>query len=45
VTRDADGNVIAGTLEDAVTTNDSWTFSRNLRDDDPNWLLVETDDA
>jgi predicted lipid-binding transport protein (Tim44 family) len=45
VTRDAEGNVIAGTLEDAVTTNDSWTFSRNLRDDDPNWLLVETDDA
>jgi predicted lipid-binding transport protein (Tim44 family) len=45
VTRDAEGNVIAGTLEDAVATNDSWTFSRNLKDDDPNWLLVETDEA
>jgi len=45
VTRDADGNVIAGTLEDAVSTNDSWTFSRNLKDADPNWLLVETDEA
>jgi predicted lipid-binding transport protein (Tim44 family) len=45
VTRDAEGNVIAGTLTDAVATNDSWTFSRNLKDSDPNWLLVETDDA
>ena len=45
VTRDAEGNLIAGTLEDAVTTNDSWTFMRNLRESDPNWLLVETDDA
>lgn len=45
VTRDAEGNVIAGTLEDAVSTNDSWTFSRTLKDADPNWLLVETDEA
>lgn len=45
VTRDAEGNVIAGTLTDAVATNDSWTFSRNLKDSDPNWLLVETDEA
>ena len=45
VTRDADGNVIGGTLTDAIETNDSWTFSRNLRSSDPNWLLVETDEA
>ena len=45
VTRDAEGNLVAGTLEDAVATNDSWTFQRNLRESDPNWLLVETDDA
>lgn len=45
VTRDNEGNVIAGTLTDAVATNDSWTFSRNLKDSDPNWLLVETDEA
>ena len=45
VTRDAEGNVVAGTLTDAVTTNDNWTFSRNLKDSDPNWLLVETDEA
>ena len=45
VTRDAEGNVVAGTMTDAVTTNDRWTFSRNLRASDPNWLLVETDEA
>lgn len=45
VTRDAEGNVVAGTLTDAVATNDCWTFSRNLKDADPNWLLVETDEA
>jgi predicted lipid-binding transport protein (Tim44 family) len=45
ITRDAEGNVIAGTLEDAVSINDSWTFSRTLKDEDPNWLLVETDEA
>ena len=45
ITRDAEGNVIAGTMEDAVSINDSWTFSRNLKDADPNWLLVETDEA
>lgn len=45
VTRDTEGNVLAGSLTDAVATHDIWTFSRKLRDSDPNWLLVETDEA
>ncbi|WP_294332070.1 Tim44/TimA family putative adaptor protein [uncultured Sphingomonas sp.] len=45
VTRDAEGNVIAGSLSDAVITHDVWTFARKLRSDDPNWKLVETDEA
>lgn len=45
VTRDTDGNVIAGSLTDAVPTHDVWTFSRNVRADDPNWTLIETDEA
>jgi predicted lipid-binding transport protein (Tim44 family) len=45
VTRDAEGNVVAGSLSDAVETHDVWTFARNLRSDDPNWKLVETDEA
>ncbi|WHO39931.1 Tim44/TimA family putative adaptor protein [Sphingobium sp. AP49] len=45
VTRDKDGNVIAGSLTDAVGTNDIWTFTRDLRSADPNWKLSETDEA
>ena len=45
VTRDTDGKVIAGSLTDAVPTHDAWTFSRNLRSTDPNWLLTDTDEA
>jgi predicted lipid-binding transport protein (Tim44 family) len=45
VTRDADGNVIGGSLEDAVPAHDIWTFQRDLSSADPNWLLVDTDDA
>ncbi|PVX30649.1 Tim44/TimA family putative adaptor protein [Sphingomonas pokkalii] len=45
VTRDAEGAVVAGSMSDAITTHDVWTFARNLRSDDPNWKLVETDEA
>ncbi|MBV9929693.1 MAG: TIM44-like domain-containing protein, partial [Alphaproteobacteria bacterium] len=45
VTRDAEGNVIAGTLSDAVPSRDVWTFRRAIASGDPNWLLVETDQA
>ena len=45
LTRDADGNVVGGSLSDAVPTHDVWTFSRHMRADDPNWVLVETDEA
>jgi predicted lipid-binding transport protein (Tim44 family) len=45
VTRDGDGNVVAGSMTDAVDTHDIWTFARNLKSDDPNWKLVETDEV
>lgn len=45
ITRDKDGNVIAGSMTDAVGTNDVWTFTRDLRSADPNWKLSETDEA
>ncbi len=44
VTRDANGNVVAGSTSDAVATHDLWTFSRHVRAGDPNWLLVTTDE-
>ncbi len=45
VTRDADGNVVAGSLDDAVESRDVWTFSRDLSSRDPNWVLDETDEG
>jgi predicted lipid-binding transport protein (Tim44 family) len=45
VTRDEAGEVVAGSLEDAVATHDIWTFRRTLGSQDPNWLLVDTDEA
>jgi predicted lipid-binding transport protein (Tim44 family) len=45
VTRDANGNVIAGSLVDAVESNDVWTFTRNVQSSGPDWLLDETDEG
>lgn len=44
VTRNSSGEVVAGSLSDAVQTRDRWTFRRDTSSQDPNWLLVETDD-
>lgn len=45
VTRSTEGEVVAGSLSDAIPTHDVWTFRRALGTDDPNWLLVDTDEA
>lgn len=44
VTRNGAGEVVAGSLSDAVRTRDRWTFRRDIATRDPNWLLVETDE-
>ncbi len=44
VTRNSEGQVVAGSLSDAVQTRDLWTFRRDLSSRDPNWLLIETDE-
>lgn len=45
VTRDKDGNVIAGSLDDAIESRDIWTFSRDVTSSSPDWLLDETDEG
>jgi predicted lipid-binding transport protein (Tim44 family) len=44
VTRDAQGNVVAGSLNDAVESRDVWTFMRHLDSSTPDWKLDETDE-
>ena len=43
VTRDSQGQVIAGSLDDAVEVRDVWTFVRDVSSPDPDWMLDETD--
>ena len=45
VTRNAEGRVIAGSLNDAVETCDLWTFSRSVQSASPDWLVDETDEG
>lgn len=41
-TVNAAGDVVDGDPDEAIEVVDIWTFSRNTRSPDPNWLLVET---
>lgn len=45
VTRDANGNVVAGSLDDAIESRDIWTFSRRVDSAGPDWILDETDEG
>ena len=44
VTRNKAGEVVAGSMSDAVQSRERWTFRRDLKSRDPNWLLIETDE-
>lgn len=44
VTRNTEGEVVAGSMSDAIQSRERWTFRRELRSANPNWLLIETDD-
>jgi predicted lipid-binding transport protein (Tim44 family) len=45
VTRNTSGEILSGSMSEAVETHDVWTFSRVLGNEDPNWVLDETDAA
>ncbi|MFM2273241.1 MAG: hypothetical protein RL702_2306 [Pseudomonadota bacterium] len=45
VTRNAEGQVVAGSLHDAVEARDIWTFVRDTRAQTPDWQLEETDEG
>lgn len=40
--KDAAGEIVDGDAANVVKVTDLWTFSRNVRSNDPNWLLVAT---
>lgn len=45
MTRDSAGNMVSGSLNDAVESRDVWTFVRDVNSPDPDWLLDETDEG
>jgi predicted lipid-binding transport protein (Tim44 family) len=42
VTRAMDGSIVDGDPEQPVEKTDYWTFARDTRSTDPNWMLVAT---
>ncbi|MCW5746536.1 MAG: Tim44/TimA family putative adaptor protein, partial [Alphaproteobacteria bacterium] len=42
VTRDVDGLAVDGNPNTVERVTDLWTFARDTRSSDPNWLLVRT---
>ena len=42
VTRDKTGVIVEGQPDTVTTVEDIWTFTRDTRSSDPNWLLIET---
>ena len=45
VTRAADGSIVDGNPEHSVEKTDYWTFARDTRSTDPNWVLAATSSA
>ena len=43
VTRDAAGQAVDGDPDRIAEVTDAWTYARNTRSSDPNWILVATD--
>ena len=41
-TRDASGEIVDGDPNNVVQVTDIWTFGRDTRSSDPNWLLIAT---
>ncbi len=41
-TRNSSGQIVDGDLERQAEHNDLWTFARNVRSSDPNWVLIST---
>ena len=42
VTKDSAGQVVDGNADSIFTIRDIWTFTRDTRTTDPNWILIET---
>lgn len=44
-TRDKEGNIVDGSAEALTDVEDLWMFARDVKSSDPNWKLVENNEA
>jgi predicted lipid-binding transport protein (Tim44 family) len=44
-TRDKDGNIVEGSADALTDVEDLWMFARDVKSSDPNWKLVENNEA
>lgn len=44
-TRDKNGNIVEGSAEALTEVEDLWMFARDVKSSDPNWKLVENNEA
>jgi predicted lipid-binding transport protein (Tim44 family) len=44
-TRDKDGNIVEGSADALTEVEDLWMFARDVKSSDPNWKLVENNEA
>lgn len=42
ITRDKEGTVVDGDISNSIEVIDTWTFERDLKSNDPKWILVAT---
>lgn len=42
VERDKEGNIVSGNASETTLVTDEWTFTRDIRSSNPNWLLINT---
>jgi predicted lipid-binding transport protein (Tim44 family) len=42
VVKNASGEIVEGDTKQIKRQKDTWTFSKDIKSSDPNWLLVAT---
>ena len=43
VTKDQEGRIVDGDPSEVANITDIWTFARQVKSRDPNWVLIATD--
>ena len=45
ILRDQEGKIIEGDSNQILTINEDWTFSKNMKNKDPNWALEKIEES